>query len=95
MISPVPLSISFSTTPPRPPSNSKFNRKPKRIYYPANEGWQWQEEIQTWAGCHHTLSPMGFKCQSKFSFLSLTNFSSCNQANSSSSLIEQNPPNLP
>ncbi|MBW0540584.1 hypothetical protein O181_080299 [Austropuccinia psidii MF-1] len=31
--------------------------------YPANEGWQWREDIQAWADCHHVLSPMGFKRQ--------------------------------
>ncbi|MBW0533793.1 hypothetical protein O181_073508 [Austropuccinia psidii MF-1] len=31
--------------------------------YPANEGWQSQEEIKAWANHHHVLSPMGFKCQ--------------------------------
>ncbi|MBW0543773.1 hypothetical protein O181_083488 [Austropuccinia psidii MF-1] len=31
--------------------------------YPANEGWQWQEDIQAWANRHHVLSAMGFKFQ--------------------------------
>ncbi|MBW0481231.1 hypothetical protein O181_020946 [Austropuccinia psidii MF-1] len=38
---------------------------------------------------------MGFECQSKFSFSSLTHFSSRNHTDSSSSPIEQNPPNSP
>ncbi|MBW0476179.1 hypothetical protein O181_015894 [Austropuccinia psidii MF-1] len=36
---------------------------------------------------------MGFKCQSKFSFCSLTHSSSCNHTDSSSSPIEKNSPN--
>ncbi|MBW0593602.1 hypothetical protein O181_133317, partial [Austropuccinia psidii MF-1] len=31
--------------------------------YPAHEGWQWGEDIQAWANCHHVLLPMGFKRQ--------------------------------
>ncbi|MBW0550908.1 hypothetical protein O181_090623, partial [Austropuccinia psidii MF-1] len=33
------------------------------LYYPANEGWQWGEDIQAWANHHHVLSLMGFKFQ--------------------------------
>ncbi|MBW0586271.1 hypothetical protein O181_125986, partial [Austropuccinia psidii MF-1] len=33
------------------------------IDYPANEGWQWQDDIQTWANHQHVLSLMGFKRQ--------------------------------
>ncbi|MBW0566741.1 hypothetical protein O181_106456 [Austropuccinia psidii MF-1] len=62
-ISPVPSSIDFSTPPPRPPSNGHFTPQPERSYYLADEGWQWQEDIQNWANPHHVLSPMGFKCQ--------------------------------
>ncbi|MBW0523948.1 hypothetical protein O181_063663 [Austropuccinia psidii MF-1] len=63
--------------------------------YPADEGWQWQEDIQCCANCHHVLSPMEFKCLSKSSFLSLTNFSSGSKTDSSSSPIEQNQTNPP
>ncbi|MBW0511082.1 hypothetical protein O181_050797 [Austropuccinia psidii MF-1] len=40
-----PSSIYFSTPPPRPPSNGHFTPQPEQSAYPANEGWQWQEEI--------------------------------------------------
>ncbi|MBW0562295.1 hypothetical protein O181_102010 [Austropuccinia psidii MF-1] len=48
-------------------------RDPKQAYgndsgqlaldYLADEGWQWQEDIGSWAHCHHVSSPMGFKHQ--------------------------------
>ncbi|MBW0553459.1 hypothetical protein O181_093174 [Austropuccinia psidii MF-1] len=62
-ISPVPSSTNVSTPPPRPPSDGHFTPQPEQIYYPSNEGWRWQEDIQAWADCHHVLSPMGFKCK--------------------------------
>ncbi|MBW0478623.1 hypothetical protein O181_018338 [Austropuccinia psidii MF-1] len=62
-ISPVPSSIDLSTPPPRPPSNGHFTPRLEQSDYPADEGWQWQEDIQAWANRHHVLSPMGFKCQ--------------------------------
>ncbi|MBW0539698.1 hypothetical protein O181_079413, partial [Austropuccinia psidii MF-1] len=31
--------------------------------YPADEGWQWKEDIRAWADRHHVLSPMGLKRQ--------------------------------
>ncbi|MBW0487970.1 hypothetical protein O181_027685 [Austropuccinia psidii MF-1] len=64
MISPVPSNINLSTPPPRPPSNGHFTPQPEQSDYPANEGWQWQEDIWAWDNCHHVLSPMGFKHQS-------------------------------
>ncbi|MBW0517930.1 hypothetical protein O181_057645 [Austropuccinia psidii MF-1] len=57
---PCPLKYGFV----HPPSNGHFTPRPERSDYPADEGWQWQEDIQTWANCHHVLSPMGFKRQS-------------------------------
>ncbi|MBW0513256.1 hypothetical protein O181_052971 [Austropuccinia psidii MF-1] len=63
MISPVPSHINLSTPPPRPPSDGHFTPQLEQSDYPADEGWQWQEEIQAWANPHHVLSPMGFKCQ--------------------------------
>ncbi|MBW0591186.1 hypothetical protein O181_130901, partial [Austropuccinia psidii MF-1] len=36
---------------------------PQQSDYPADVGWQWQEDIRAWANCHHVLSPMGFKIQ--------------------------------
>ncbi|MBW0571383.1 hypothetical protein O181_111098, partial [Austropuccinia psidii MF-1] len=55
--------LALSTPPPRPPSDGQFTPQPEQSDYPADEGWQWQEDIRTWAYCHHVLSPMGFKCQ--------------------------------
>ncbi|MBW0558776.1 hypothetical protein O181_098491, partial [Austropuccinia psidii MF-1] len=63
MISPVPSSIDLYTPPPRPPSNGHFTPQPERSDYPANEGWQWKEDIRAWADHHHVLSLMGFKRQ--------------------------------
>ncbi|MBW0591009.1 hypothetical protein O181_130724 [Austropuccinia psidii MF-1] len=94
-ISPVPSSIDLSTPPPRPPSNGHFTPCPEQSDYPANEGWQWREDIRAWADCHHVLSLMGFKCQSKLSFSSLSHFSSRNNTDFFPLLIEQNPPNPP
>ncbi|MBW0523317.1 hypothetical protein O181_063032 [Austropuccinia psidii MF-1] len=62
-ICPVPSSIDLSIPLPRPPSNGHFTPRPEQSDYPANEEWQWQEEISTWANHHHVLSPMGFKRQ--------------------------------
>ncbi|MBW0552114.1 hypothetical protein O181_091829 [Austropuccinia psidii MF-1] len=67
----------------------------RRDDYLADEGWQWQEDIRSWADCHHVLSPMGFKCQSKFSFSSLSHFSSRNNNDFFPLPIEQNPLNPP
>ncbi|MBW0510824.1 hypothetical protein O181_050539 [Austropuccinia psidii MF-1] len=61
--------------PLRPPSDGHFTPQPEGSDYPANEGWQWQEDIQAWANHHHVLSPMGSKRQIKFSFSSLIHFS--------------------
>ncbi|MBW0571379.1 hypothetical protein O181_111094 [Austropuccinia psidii MF-1] len=44
-ISPVPSSINLSTPPPRPPSDGHFTPRPEQSDYPADEGWQWQEDI--------------------------------------------------
>ncbi|MBW0564372.1 hypothetical protein O181_104087 [Austropuccinia psidii MF-1] len=55
-IIPVPSSINLSTPPPRPPTNGHFTPPLERSDYPANEGWQWQEDIQAWANCHHVLT---------------------------------------
>ncbi|MBW0587938.1 hypothetical protein O181_127653, partial [Austropuccinia psidii MF-1] len=63
--------------------------------YPADEGWRWQEDIRVWADRHHVLSPMGFKRQSKFSFSSLSQFSSRNNTEFFPLLIKQNPLNPP
>ncbi|MBW0525212.1 hypothetical protein O181_064927 [Austropuccinia psidii MF-1] len=63
MISPVPSSINLSTPPPRPPSDGHFTPQPEQSDYPADEGWQWQEDIRAWADRHHVLSPMAFKRQ--------------------------------
>ncbi|MBW0521188.1 hypothetical protein O181_060903 [Austropuccinia psidii MF-1] len=52
MISPVPSSIDLSTPPPKPPSKGHFTPRQERSDYPANEGWQWQEEIKAWANWH-------------------------------------------
>ncbi|MBW0505484.1 hypothetical protein O181_045199 [Austropuccinia psidii MF-1] len=46
-----------------PPLLGHFTPLPERSDYPADEGWQWQEDIQAWADRHHVLSPMGFKHQ--------------------------------
>ncbi|MBW0478963.1 hypothetical protein O181_018678 [Austropuccinia psidii MF-1] len=35
-----------------PPSNGHFTPQPERSDYPANEGWQLQDEIQALANCH-------------------------------------------
>ncbi|MBW0539667.1 hypothetical protein O181_079382 [Austropuccinia psidii MF-1] len=51
-ISPVPSSINSSIPPPRPPSDGRFTPQPEKNDYPADEGWQWQENIQAWANCH-------------------------------------------
>ncbi|MBW0531033.1 hypothetical protein O181_070748 [Austropuccinia psidii MF-1] len=63
--------------------------------YLADEGWQWQEDIQAWANCHHVLSPMGFKRQSNFYFSSLTHFSSHNHTDLLPLRIEPNQLNPP
>ncbi|MBW0508635.1 hypothetical protein O181_048350 [Austropuccinia psidii MF-1] len=94
-INPVPSSIDLSTPPPRPPSNGHFTPQPEQSDYPADEGWQWQEDIQAWADFHHVLLPMGFKCQSKFSFSSLIHFRSRNHTDFFPLCIEKNPPNTP
>ncbi|MBW0540248.1 hypothetical protein O181_079963, partial [Austropuccinia psidii MF-1] len=62
-ISLVPSSINLSTPPPRPPSNCHFTPQPEKSDYPADEGWQWQEDIRAWADHHQVLSLLGFKCQ--------------------------------
>ncbi|MBW0568489.1 hypothetical protein O181_108204 [Austropuccinia psidii MF-1] len=54
-IIPVPSSINLSTPPPRPPTNGHFTPPQEQSDYPADEGWQWQEDIQAWANCHHVL----------------------------------------
>ncbi|MBW0470427.1 hypothetical protein O181_010142 [Austropuccinia psidii MF-1] len=59
----VPSSIYLSTPPPRPPSNGHFTPQLEHSDYPTDEGWQWQDDIQAWAKCHHVLSPVGFKHQ--------------------------------
>ncbi|MBW0514776.1 hypothetical protein O181_054491 [Austropuccinia psidii MF-1] len=93
--SPVTSSIDLFTPPPRPPSDGHFTPQPEKTDYPANEGWRWREDIQAWANCHHVLSPMGFKRQSKFYFSSLTHFTSRNHNDFSPLCIEQNQLNLP
>ncbi|MBW0570534.1 hypothetical protein O181_110249, partial [Austropuccinia psidii MF-1] len=62
-ISPVPSIIDLSTPPPRPPSDGHFTPRPEKSDHPADEGWQWKDDIQAWADRHHVLSPMGFKRQ--------------------------------
>ncbi|MBW0541780.1 hypothetical protein O181_081495, partial [Austropuccinia psidii MF-1] len=49
MIIPVPSSLDLSTPPPRPRSDGHFTPFPERSDYPANEGWQWKEDIRAWA----------------------------------------------
>ncbi|MBW0584665.1 hypothetical protein O181_124380 [Austropuccinia psidii MF-1] len=44
-ISLVPSSINLSTPPPRPPSDGHFTPLPERSDYPADEGWQWRQDI--------------------------------------------------
>ncbi|MBW0491943.1 hypothetical protein O181_031658 [Austropuccinia psidii MF-1] len=95
MIIPVPSSIDLSTPPRKPPSNGHFTPQPEQSDYPADKGWRWPKDIGAWANCHHVFSPMGFKRQSKFSFSSLSHFSSRNKTYFFPLLMEQNPPNPP
>ncbi|MBW0549436.1 hypothetical protein O181_089151 [Austropuccinia psidii MF-1] len=53
-ISPVPLSIDLCTS-PRPPSNGHFTPLWEQTDYLDDEGWQWKEEIPTWADCRQVL----------------------------------------
>ncbi|MBW0525305.1 hypothetical protein O181_065020 [Austropuccinia psidii MF-1] len=40
------LLVLFLSTPlPRPPSDGHFTPQPELSDYPADEGWQWQEDI--------------------------------------------------
>ncbi|MBW0492491.1 hypothetical protein O181_032206 [Austropuccinia psidii MF-1] len=59
----MPSSIDLLSPLWRPPSNGHFTPRLEKSDYPANEGWQWREDIQAWANHHHVLSPMEFKCQ--------------------------------
>ncbi|MBW0565605.1 hypothetical protein O181_105320 [Austropuccinia psidii MF-1] len=86
---------ALATTPLWPPSNCHFTPQPEQSDYLANEGWQWQGDIQAWADRHQVLLPMGFKCQSKFSFSSLSHFSSRNNTDFFPLLMERNPPDPP
>ncbi|MBW0503448.1 hypothetical protein O181_043163 [Austropuccinia psidii MF-1] len=47
--------LALSTPPPRPPSNGHFTLQLEKSDYLANEGWQWQEDIQAWADCHYGI----------------------------------------
>ncbi|MBW0571672.1 hypothetical protein O181_111387 [Austropuccinia psidii MF-1] len=80
---------------PLPTSDGHFTPKLEQSDYPTKKGWQWWEEIEAWANCHHVLSPMGFKRQSKFSFSSSTHFSSHNHTELVPLCIEQNQLNPP
>ncbi|MBW0467251.1 hypothetical protein O181_006966 [Austropuccinia psidii MF-1] len=46
------LQYQFVHPPPRPPSNGHFTSQLEQSDYLANEGWQWQEDIQAWDDCH-------------------------------------------
>ncbi|MBW0579593.1 hypothetical protein O181_119308 [Austropuccinia psidii MF-1] len=35
-----------------PPSYGHFTPLPEKSDYPADEEWQWKEDIQAWADCH-------------------------------------------
>ncbi|MBW0498372.1 hypothetical protein O181_038087 [Austropuccinia psidii MF-1] len=48
-----------------PPSDGHFTPSPEQGDYPANEGWQWQEEIQAWAECPMSCHPLDSNTKGK------------------------------
>ncbi|MBW0496216.1 hypothetical protein O181_035931 [Austropuccinia psidii MF-1] len=91
----VPAQDALARTPLWPISNGHLTPSLERSDYLANKGWRWREDIQAWANCHHVLSHMGLKRQSKFPFSSLIHFRSRNHTAFFALHIEQNPPNPP